>query len=190
VSGKTVNSGKIYIARHGQTDANSKHIIISRTDTPLNEVGTKQAQGLAEKMLPIKLSAVFSSHLKRAFKTAEIVAKSQNVPHIIDERIMERDWGVLENKCYMAPELRTTIESFYNAHDELKIENADSIAAVKSRIHTFLDDVTKKYRGKNILIVSHSGVMGFFKDYFEPIEDGSMFVWVENCELWEYVNGN
>jgi len=179
---------KIYIARHGQTEANAKHLIISRTDIPLNKVGLAQAQGLVEELSPVKLDAVFSSNLKRAYKTAQLVAQAQNIPHIVDERIFERDYGILEHQSYNNPDIIETITKFYDSNDELPIENAEPLGVVIKRINAFLDEITKKYRGKNILIISHAGVMGFFKHYFEPIEDGNLFVWVKNCEVWEFKN--
>jgi len=179
---------KIYVARHGQTDGNTLQVIHSITDTPLNETGIAQARGLAEQLSGVKLNAVFSSKLKRAYKTAQIVAKSQNIPHIVDDRIFERDYGVLEHRPYMNPEMVEIMTKFYDPTDELLIENAESLSTVIKRIHDFLDEVTKKYRGKNILIVSHSGIMGFFKDYFEPKPGANLFAWVKNCEVWEFKN--
>jgi broad specificity phosphatase PhoE len=82
--------------RHGQTDYNLKRIFQGRIDIPLNEEGQKQAHQIA---LPVNINVVYSSPLRRAAETAEIVAKNHKLEHIIpDFRLVEKSGGVAEGK--------------------------------------------------------------------------------------------
>lgn len=69
-----------YIFRHGETDYNKeKRWQGCGIDTELNENGLKQAEVLAETLAHKNLQIIYSSCLKRAVKTAEIVADKLNI---------------------------------------------------------------------------------------------------------------
>lgn len=69
-----------YIFRHGETDYNKeKRWQGCGIDTELNENGLKQAEVLAETLACKNLQIIYSSCLKRAIKTAEIVADKLNI---------------------------------------------------------------------------------------------------------------
>ena len=88
--------GNFIIARHTTTDWNIEGRIQGQTDTELNEVGKKEALALAEKLLPLSISKIVSSDLKRAFQTAQIINQKLNVPLILDRRLRECSFGSLE----------------------------------------------------------------------------------------------
>ncbi|MCK4548481.1 MAG: histidine phosphatase family protein [Candidatus Eisenbacteria sp.] len=87
----------IYLARHGQTEWNHG---VSRycgaTDVELNETGKAQAQHLAERLKETRLQAIYSSPLKRALLTAQIVGDRLNLPVTVDEGFREIHYGVWE----------------------------------------------------------------------------------------------
>lgn len=88
---------KLYIARHGQTDWNTKHKAQSHTDIPLNETGMKQAEALRDNIKDIKFTAVYASLLKRAAKTDEI-ATDDKYDIVYDNCLMERSFGNYEGR--------------------------------------------------------------------------------------------
>ena len=67
---------KLILARHGETDWNVAKKIQGVTDTDLNENGLRQARELAAAVLAgnLGITAIYSSHLKRAAQTAAYVA--------------------------------------------------------------------------------------------------------------------
>lgn len=69
----TKKNFNIYLFRHGQTDWNKAKRIQGHIDTDLNQTGRDEAKGLAEKLKSVPLNLLFSSDLKRASQTAEIV---------------------------------------------------------------------------------------------------------------------
>jgi len=93
---------KIYLARHGQDEDNAKGILNGRRDSPLTNLGVKQAGLLAEKIrdLNLGIKKVYSSPLQRAYKTAETVSDMLGLlkPEKLDISI-ERDFGNMTGKA-------------------------------------------------------------------------------------------
>ena len=96
----------IYIIRHGKTELNKANVLQGRSDYPLNEEGISQAKRAACGMSGIDFSNVFSSPLKRAVQTAELVAPG--IKAVIDERLIEMDYGPYEGSDLRdpSPEIR------------------------------------------------------------------------------------
>ena len=69
----------LYLIRHGQTDWNVAGKIQGKTDIPLNETGKRQAACLARGMEKQPVVQIYTSSLKRALETAEIIGRRQNV---------------------------------------------------------------------------------------------------------------
>ncbi|MBQ9689241.1 MAG: histidine phosphatase family protein, partial [Candidatus Methanomethylophilaceae archaeon] len=84
----------LYIVRHGQTDLNSRKVLQGRSDHPLNAVGEEQAREIGDVLSDVRFDRVFSSPLKRAVRTAEIIAPY--APMTIDERLIEMEYGPYE----------------------------------------------------------------------------------------------
>jgi probable phosphoglycerate mutase len=87
---------KIYLARHGQDEDNANGLLNGHRNTPLTKIGLKQAHELAAKIKEsgLKFDHVFTSPLKRAFKTAEIVCETLELPkpEVVD-LLTERSFG-------------------------------------------------------------------------------------------------
>ena len=150
---------KIYIVRHGQTNYNVEGRYGGRIDIPLNKVGIKEAKIVKEKLKNINFDLVFSSPLSRAYNTAKIIYDG-NI--IIDDRIIERDNGDLEGK--LKSEIKDKID--FN-DDNNNVYNIETITSFRGRINNFFDDITKSYKDKTILVVTHAGVGIYARCYFE-----------------------
>ena len=172
----------IYIVRHGQTDWNKEGRYQGRIDVDLNSEGIGQAIKLRCKLADIKFDKVFSSPLKRAYKTAQIICDNDI---ITDYRLIERCNGKLEGK------LKNEIKEKIDFNDPFNtVMGIESIIDFRNRIKSFLDDIVKKYKGENILIVTHAGVGIYIKCYFEgEPKDGNYNGYkLKNCEVLKYEN--
>ena len=175
----------IYIVRHGQTDWNVEGRYAGRIDVELNEKGVRQAEIIRESMKNIKFDLVFSSPLKRAYKTAQIICDDDNQNINIDERIIERSNGDLEGKL----KSEIDVEIDFNNPDEKRM-NIENIVDFRNRITNFFESITKKYKGKNILVVTHAGVSIYARCFFEgePSDGNYNKYKLNNCEYLEYDN--
>lgn len=172
----------IYIVRHGQTNDNVIGRYGGRIDTELNQKGIEQAYELHEKLKDITFDVVFTSPLKRACKTSEIICKNKIIK---DDRIIERNNGDLEGK--LKTEIMETID--FNDPNEKRF-NIENIVDFRKRIYDFFEEITEKYRGKNILVVTHAGVGIYARCFFEgePQDGNYMNYKLNNCEVLQYEN--
>ena len=86
----------ILFVRHGQTDWNVQKKVQGLANIELNETGINQAEnarGLLEKE---NIDLIICSPLKRTIQTANIINKNKKIELIIDDRIIERDFGEFE----------------------------------------------------------------------------------------------
>ena len=91
---------KIWITRHGQTKYNKMKLMQGRTDEPLNETGIAQAKAARERIGDVHFDAVYASPLDRAIVTGAIIGGVSRDEVIIDERIIETDFGKYELHKY------------------------------------------------------------------------------------------
>jgi broad specificity phosphatase PhoE len=84
---------EILLARHGETDWNRESRFQGHADPPLNELGRKQASELAETLANQDLAAVYTSPLRRARETAEVIAAGHGLTAVPVEGLREVDVG-------------------------------------------------------------------------------------------------
>jgi broad specificity phosphatase PhoE len=89
----------ILLARHGQTDDNVPPIRVQgRRDTPLNARGREQARALAERAATARVAALWTSDLRRARETAQVIAERLGLEPRVDGRFAETDRGTWEGR--------------------------------------------------------------------------------------------
>lgn len=181
---------KIYVTRHGQTKLNEKKLMQGLTDEPLNETGRSQAQAAREKMGDVHFDAVYASPLDRAIETASIISGFDRKDIIIDERIIETDFGKYEAKSYykMGPAM-----TLYWALPEVfpAPKSVETIASMVARTSSFLKELEAQ-NYENVLVVCHGGIIRSICGYLEDRPSG--IKWrpkPHNCEfrIYESLNG-
>jgi broad specificity phosphatase PhoE len=83
----------ILVARHGETDWNRAQRWQGQADPALNELGREQARALGERLAGEQLEAIYTSDLRRAHETAEIVGGMLGLPVTTDPDLREIDVG-------------------------------------------------------------------------------------------------
>lgn len=90
---------RFYFIRHGETDHNRHHIVQGWVDAPLNGLGEAQARQSAMALTGLPITGMICSPLRRAHRTAELVAAQTGYPILrTEERIKERHHGGYEGK--------------------------------------------------------------------------------------------
>ena len=181
---------KIWIARHGQTDLNKKKLMQGRTDALLNRIGIEQAKQSRRSIGDVHFDAVYSSPLKRAQMTGAIIGNVDLSEIIVDQRLIETNFGVYEKKRYYALGLPMT---FYWAMPNLfpAPPTVETIESMKERASSFLKELEAKDY-ENVLVACHGGIMRALCGYLDDAPDGLRWERMKNCEIrvYEYKDGH
>jgi len=152
--------GKIYLVRHGQSADNAARILGGRRDSVLTELGIKQAQDIAERLLREDIDLIYSSPLKRALGTASIIAEKLKIKNIeVDARLMERDFGVLSGRPYV--DIKTMADEIVDVEGMeyfLNAENAEDFPTLLLRGKEVIDEIRSKHANNNVLIATHGDI--------------------------------
>lgn len=152
---------KLYFIRHGESEANTQHVISNYgSHFGLTELGKQQVQVLAERLKHLPITTMYSSPVLRAMDTADILYQSLDLPYRVTEALREYNCGVLEGKS--DEESWRLHRQYYEAwtlrHDYLsKPEGGESFVDIQNRFVPFIESL-KRNDDEDILLVGHGGL--------------------------------
>lgn len=148
---------KIYLMRHGETDANKSKVLQGQLDHPLNDSGRQQARAAAKELKGITFDKIYSSPLVRAVETGELASGVDRENFILDDRIREISFGEAEGKPFSS--LGDGFAFFFSAPAKYKpCSGAESFESLIARVGEFLEEI-KTEEEENVLILSHGGAI-------------------------------
>lgn len=173
---------KLYVTRHGETQYNIEVRICGRTNVKLTEKGIAQARELAESLKNRRIDVILSSPLIRAKQTSIILAETLQIPVHFDERLAERDYGIVDGTYEGTPGFMEQWVQFGYVYPE-----GESLLKVVQRVYNFMDEIRETYKGKNVLVLGHGGVCRVIHSYFSSLTNEEFFDFhLGNCEVSEY----
>jgi broad specificity phosphatase PhoE len=149
----------IYLTRHGETLWNTEGKTQGIIDIPLSDRGIRQAEILADRLSQEGISAIYSSSLDRAYRTAAVIGeKTGLIPEKTDD-LREMSFGAWEGLTLQQIEERFPGQLNNRSQDTLFYpEGGESVLSVQSRVRSFLDMLgSKNYDfDSRILVVAHA----------------------------------
>lgn len=152
---------KLYLIRHGVTDQNKKRCLQGRSDIELNEQGRELARITAEGLKEVGFDLIFTSPLKRAYETAEIIRGDRKIPLIPREELLEISFGAYEGLCFGQEHFnipdKDFMNFFHNPGEYTTPPEGESFEQVIARTGTFLQELkmNSQYQDKTILLSTH-----------------------------------
>ena len=145
---------RIYIVRHGETEANKNGYLQGWTDVPLNENGRFIAELTGRGLKDIRFDHCISSPLIRAKETAEILLRESgnSVSISFDDRIKEMNFGSFEGMSVRDEKL---IQFLKEPVVDYKFPEGESFQEVMKRTQEFLKELIAKDDGKTYLVSTH-----------------------------------
>jgi broad specificity phosphatase PhoE len=133
----------LLLARHGETEWNREERYQGHADPPLNETGRAQAEELADRLAAEPIHAIYSSDLRRAGETAEIVGRRLGLPVEQDPGLREIDVGSWQGLTKAQIDGRPWDGETYEHH--------------AARVTQALRQIAAGHPGRTVLVVSHGG---------------------------------
>lgn len=151
----------IYLVRHGQTAFNRERRLQGHVDSPLTELGRRQAEAVAGLLAALTRGEpgwrVISSPLGRARDTATAVAAALGAEVEEDRRLIELSWGDWDGR--LRSELEAACpDAFGRSGWAFDAPTGETYDAVCARMADWLDSLPPEPE-RRIVAVSH-GVAG------------------------------
>ncbi len=138
----------VYFCRHGLSQLNVDGKWAGSIETPLTDIGRKQAKEAGLQAKNLHIDQIFSSPLARAYDTAKIIALEIGLPETsitMTDLLKERHFGVLEGKPYKP---RQNLDDF---------DGVETIASLIERAQKLLEQL-RTTDTINILLVGHGAI--------------------------------
>lgn len=127
----------IILVRHGQTEWNRVERFRGRRDIDLNEYGREQARLVARRLAgQYKISVVYTSPLKRTFETAGPISRMTGAELILDEGLIDLNFGELEGLSPDEAEERYpgVYRAWLERPQEVVFPGGEGLAVVRERV--------------------------------------------------------
>ena len=152
---------KLLLVRHGNTKGNSADRFWGQTDVELSAAGIKQAERLRDRLAKEKIDVIYTSRLRRASLTAQIIASCHQLGVITCPELLEINFGKVEGLTFkeigqLYPEL---VKAWPTRDLTFRYPEGESLGDLNNRVTKFLDRLEKHTPEETILIVAHSGIL-------------------------------
>jgi broad specificity phosphatase PhoE len=150
---------RLILVRHGQTDWNVRERYRGRLDVPLNPTGIHQAQLTARRIAESwKVTAVYSSPLRRALATAQAIAAAQSLSVTVVTDLADVNFGSWEG---LSPdEVRARwpdlFAAWHSAPHTVRLPGGETLDEVRQRCHAALGRIASVHAEQTVVAVAHT----------------------------------
>mgnify|MGYP001068726672 CR=1 FL=1 len=152
---------RVLLLRHGETTWSAEHRYQGATDTPLSDVGRRQAAALAERLRGVAFGEILSSPLQRAWDTAAAIAALHEAPLEADRRLREIGFGQWEGLTHDAicREAPARYLGWQSDPGEATPPEGEPMEEVLRRVGDLWREISALPRGVTIGLVGHGACL-------------------------------
>ncbi|CEJ66015.1 MULTISPECIES: adenosylcobalamin/alpha-ribazole phosphatase [Citrobacter] len=152
---------RLWLVRHGETEANVAGLYSGHAPTPLTERGIAQAQSLSGLLHNVSFDNVLCSELERARHTTQLILGDREIPVRIMPELNEMCFGDWEMRHHrdLAREDAENYAIWCNDWQNATPTNGEGFQAFSQRVERFIAQLADYKDSQNLLVVSHQGVL-------------------------------
>lgn len=152
---------RLWLVRHGETEANVAGLYSGHAPTPLTERGIAQAQTLGTLLRNVPVDNVLCSELERARHTTQLILAEREVPVRNMPELNEMFFGDWEMRHHrdLAREDADNYAVWCNDWQNATPTNGEGFQAFSQRVERFIAQLADYKACQNLLVVSHQGVL-------------------------------
>ena len=181
----------LFLIRHGQSTYNLENRFTGWKDVELTELGISQAIEAGNILNGINFDSCFTSNLKRAQNTLDLILGQMNHSPGIqrDEALNERDYGDLigQNKAEAAKKFGKEQVQIWRRSFDVPPPGGESLKMTADRTLPYYRDIIspKVLSGKNIAISAHgNSIRAIVMDIFNLSPEQILKTEIGWCEPW------
>lgn len=167
---------ELVIVRHGQSQWNLENRFTGEVDVDLTDKGREEALSAGKKLEGYKFDIAFTSELKRAQETLDIILheiKETNIPIYKNKALNERNYGDLQglNKADTATKFGDEQVLIWRRSYDIAPPNGESLKDTYNRVIPYYQKEIAPllHSGKNIIIAAHGNSLRSLMMYLENI---------------------
>jgi broad specificity phosphatase PhoE len=157
----------LFLIRHGRSVWNAQGRIQGRADPPLDELGREQARRLAERLRAEAVVALYTSPLRRAQETADIIGRVLDLPVVPDERLQEYDVGDLTGLTWeqVVERYPDVARRWAEAQEGVEIPGEEGHGPFRARVVAAFGDILSRHAEGPVGVVAHGGTLGTYLNH-------------------------
>lgn len=158
--GAPVLGRRVILLRHGQTTWNTQGRWQGHLDPGLDEVGWQQATRAANLLRALHPHVLVSSDLRRAHSTAEVLARTADLPLAVDARLRETDLGLWSGLTTAEIKQRWPgqLDRWFTGAVDLAPEQGENRLEVAQRMVAGITQALHQVPdGGSLVVVTHGG---------------------------------
>jgi len=151
---------KLFLLRHGETQANIEQRYQGQNESALSELGLSETKELSKFLAREKFRAVYSSTLSRSYDTAKIIARPHGIEVQKVPELNERHYGVWENLTFeeIKKRFKKNYENWLMNPGKTAIPKAEKLADLQKRGVSAIEKLVKMHKGRTFCVVGHGGI--------------------------------
>ncbi|TET86551.1 MAG: histidine phosphatase family protein [Dehalococcoidia bacterium] len=153
---------RIIVVRHGQTAWNEGQgeRFRGRAEVELDDKGIKQAGATAARLAQWEAAAIYSSPLKRALSTANILAEPLKLQVQPTEGLIDIDYGRWQGLSLKeaAEDDSKLYKLWLKSPHLVTFPQGESLEKVQKRVVSAVESLVPQHPGQSIVLVSHKVV--------------------------------
>jgi broad specificity phosphatase PhoE len=181
---------ELFLVRHGETDWNRERRFQGHADPPLNQAGRAQARELAKSLAGEGIDAIYTSDLRRARETAEILAARVGSDVVALRELREIDVGDWQGLTWPEIEERHPDGAARWGRDGHGWDGGETYEQLRERIVAALRVIAERHPGQRVLVVGHGGTVRATRAFVEGVsvvESRGRSPAIGNCEVFRVV---
>ncbi len=178
---------KLYLIRHGESEANSKRVFAGNYDIDLTALGYRQAERIPAFFKGKHIDAIFASDLLRAYHTACPLAEERGVKIIKEPALREISAGAWEGKHFddIFEKYTADYTVWRNDIGSAVCTGGESVLHLSQRVLAAIEKIANAYEGKTVVLATHATPIRSMLSLWETGSLAGMqgYKWVPNASV-------
>lgn len=152
---------KCLLIRHGETKSNLLKVYAGWNDEPLTEGGVQQAYEVGKLLATREIGVIYTSPLRRAVQTAEIIAQQTRTPVIEENGFIEMKMGPWEGKSEeeIAAGYPDEWHIWQTRPAELKLPGRETLDQLLERVLNTFVRIKKRSHQGHVVVATHYAIV-------------------------------
>jgi len=152
---------EVIVIRHGETDWNVQGRFQGQIDVPLNALGQRQAERMAERLSLERVDVFYCSDLLRTRQTAAPAAQKLQLAAAPDAGLREQHFGILEGMSFEEVQARhpQALADWMRHDPDFALPEGESVRSFHARVLAALQALSERHAGQTLAVVTHGGVL-------------------------------